>query len=149
MFCALSLGALPEIDHRCARVALHLRRLVFFFFCCFFFSFLFFFLTPPSSLSLTHTHTPKLLSDGATHAGGQGGNGVWREREWIWNPADVLTGFTGNGGQQLGAHLLEFPQRAVRTLSPCSSFLLAGVDPPGTCCLRARALRRGAPPPII
>lgn len=54
--------------------------------------------------------------DGAAHAGCQGGNGVSKKREWIVDPADILTGFTGNDSQQYGTHLLEFPEREVSCL---------------------------------
>lgn len=46
-----------------------------------------------------------------------------RKWEWIGDPADVLTGFTGDGGQQYGAHLLEFPERKVRVPFPVSLYL--------------------------
>lgn len=32
------------------------------------------------------------------------------------DPADILTGFTGDDGQQYGAYLLEFPERKVRAV---------------------------------
>lgn len=44
-----------------------------------------------------------------------------RKRQWIVDPAGVLTGFTGDGGQQHGAHLLEFPERKVRVASQLRS----------------------------
>lgn len=47
-----------------------------------------------------------------------------RKWEWIGDPADILTGFTGDGGQQYGAHLLEFPERKVRELFSFSVFLV-------------------------
>lgn len=39
-----------------------------------------------------------------------------RKWEWIGDPAGILTGFTGDDGQQYGTHLLEFPERKVRAL---------------------------------
>lgn len=45
--------------------------------------------------------------------------------EWIGDPAGILTGFTGNDGQQPGAHLLEFPERKVSSLADLTVSLVA------------------------
>lgn len=75
-----------------------------------------------TALKNPRKYRPFLLN-GAAYAGCQGWNGVSWKWEWIGDPADILTGFTGVDGQQYGAHLLEFPERKVSVVFTCWSYI--------------------------